>query len=457
MKFIGNVLTPENVERAIQHAIEHQLSLHEGTKYSILYRGREFPPKAIADLAVELDEGLRLNKDDYYIHGAEDKLHPFYQEMGYLIIPKRQRRISRLCYNRLNWTEPTGPPGKSPGNHEGTFGYGHEEWLFDLSRIIDGYHYGFVEALRRRADSFQGQTFDVRFYTVNGDSGRRFWAGRVTALEVITPEVAEEVRQEYERQGWLEKMERQVVRVQERIEGLTERGWSNYHDLKLFNVRFRPEAFDPLSVGVLIPKNNPLMGWHRYSFYKEIPALLAGFPLGGDLVSRRMEVQPAPPAAGTPTSTFYTHSSDPVEMTFLHEEMSLGLTRILGRHYGSENVHREKPAGFNAREVDIEVKHEGETIYYELKTDLTVPMSIRAALGQLMEYSHWVTESRADHWVIVTQPQMDLSAAEEYILHLRNTYRLPVFLQTFDFKTDELTELLPRSTAAEIKEPRFFL
>ncbi len=56
-----------------------------------------------------------------------------------------QKRIARVAFNTNGWIMPSGSYGKSKdsGTHEGDYGYGHEEWLFDTSKLIDGYHYSF--------------------------------------------------------------------------------------------------------------------------------------------------------------------------------------------------------------------------------------------------------------------------------------------------------------------------
>lgn len=65
---------------------------------------------------------------------------------------KNERRVSRVTFNTEGWMFPSGRNGKSTNAelHEGIYGYGHEEWLFDISKLIDGYHYGFIGVLFSR-------------------------------------------------------------------------------------------------------------------------------------------------------------------------------------------------------------------------------------------------------------------------------------------------------------------
>ncbi len=55
-------------------------------------------------------------------------------------------KIARICWNSEGWQRPSGLDGKSsnPEAYEAQNGYGHEEWLLDTSKLIDGYHYAYV-------------------------------------------------------------------------------------------------------------------------------------------------------------------------------------------------------------------------------------------------------------------------------------------------------------------------
>jgi len=450
MQDLGKLLSKSNIHTAIDHVEGAHPRLNAATRYALHYAGKLYPPKEIARIAVRLDDTLPADKHTAYtIQGGPEKINKWFTRLGFNItykdgspIPKRnsENRITRLCFNLMNWTEPTGPSGKSNEGHEGTYGYGHEEWLFDLSRLIDGWHYGFVEAFRDKTDSYEAEPLNLRFYTIDGRDQKRYWAGRITGLEVIGPEEAIKIKQIYQQKGWLERMNQQLITIQRTIEGVEPTGFSNYHNLQLFNVRFRPENLDRSSVGRSIPMTSRIMGWQRYNLNHERLELLAGVP-----VIPTPGPPPAEPEAPR-SSTVYIPSGEPVEMQFIHEAMSIGLAQLLRAHYREgARVVREDLIGFDAREVDIVVKKGSETIFYEIKTAPTLPMAIRAALSQLMEYAHWTEEIRADHWIIVTPPQIDITAAELYLRHLRSIYELPVHLQTFDNESRTLTRLLPRS------------
>lgn len=61
-------------------------------------------------------------------------------------------KIARICYNDEGWLFPSGRKDKAVNkdSYEQKNGFGHEEWLLDFSKIIDGYHYGFLQPLSKR-------------------------------------------------------------------------------------------------------------------------------------------------------------------------------------------------------------------------------------------------------------------------------------------------------------------
>lgn len=56
--------------------------------------------------------------------------------------------ICRIYWNDKNWIKPSGWNLKNTGDsYEALNGFGHEEWLLDNSKEIDGYHYTFLQPL----------------------------------------------------------------------------------------------------------------------------------------------------------------------------------------------------------------------------------------------------------------------------------------------------------------------
>src|ERR1017187_2678303 len=107
-----------------------------------------------------------------------------------------EKRFARLCWNDNGWVIPSGKEGKSKNEttHEAQKGYGHEEWLFDTSKIIDGYHYGFLEPIRKRQDTYANKRFHVWLYTINGINKKRYYAGEIKNVDVLDKKSAEKIK-----------------------------------------------------------------------------------------------------------------------------------------------------------------------------------------------------------------------------------------------------------------------
>jgi hypothetical protein len=255
MEHLGTLLTKENVTHALEYVISETPTLNPGTVYALVYKGQHFPPKEIARIAAQIGGLPESWLKDYRLQGGPKSINPYFERLGFKIIqhtklntsiksalPDTSNRIARLCWNSQGWVSPSGWPGKSKmkDSHEAQYGYGHEEWLFDTSRLLpDGYHYGFIEPIREFPDRYAGRTFDVRFFSINGKTKLRFWAGRITQLEVLTPEQAEKTRKYYRSNGWLKSMEKEIKEFQKENNKIKKKGWSEYHGLDIFNVRYK--------------------------------------------------------------------------------------------------------------------------------------------------------------------------------------------------------------------------
>ncbi|MEQ9412802.1 MAG: hypothetical protein RIF39_03175, partial [Cyclobacteriaceae bacterium] len=150
------------------------------------------------------------------------------------------QKLARLCWNSNGWESPSGSVGKSKStakSFEKEKGYGHEEWLFDIEKQIEGYHYSFLQALNK--GDHEGEMYDMHLYTIRdtGKAKERYWVGRIKKLEVLTREEAKQIVAEYKQRGWL----------QERLTQLNDLGIQGFNfdivpENDIFNIRFRVES-----------------------------------------------------------------------------------------------------------------------------------------------------------------------------------------------------------------------
>lgn len=120
-------------------------------------------------------------------------------------------------------------------------------------------------------------------------------------------------------------------------------------------------------------------------------------------------------------------------MTLKHNDLSNEMVKFLKRK-GYTNVVTDK--GF----VDIQaIDPQGKKIYFELKTADTVKLSIRQALGQLLEYNHYPNKNNADKLIIVTSLEITQQDVQ-YLIEMRSRYNIPVYYQQFDMDKKSLSK-----------------
>lgn len=375
-------------------------------------------------------------KDFRIILTTFDYLLPFYEFVQFG--EKRvEKRIARLCWNDNGWVMPSGHHGKSKhvGSHEAVYGYGHEEWLFDTSKLINGYHYGFLEPIRKQHAAFEGNTYDVWLYAINGETKERKWVGEIRNIEVLSKEKAEEVKAEYIRRDWLREMEAQIKEW-----GANSRGFSDWKGVDIFNIRFLPENIELNDPPIEIPKNHPINRQSRYTFlcHSDDYEIQLNDNKGFCFISSDDDND----KDLKPISRFHFRKPRTVEILYLHDAISRGLTKELRKIYGKDKVSRELSAGYGASRIDVVVKDENDMLFYEIKTYPVLRTSIREAIGQLLEYCSWTNEKRAKKLIVVTQPHGDIENAKIYFEHLRVTFNLPIFFQTFDAENNILSEVM---------------
>lgn len=174
-----------------------------------------------------------------------------------------QTRIARLTFSTNGWVMPSGPYGKSShsDSHEKRYGYGHEEWLFDTSKLIEGYHYGFLEPIRKQQEAYSGKTYNVWLYTIDGESKKRYWVGEIRNVEVLKKEDADKIKEDYLKLGWLKEMEEQI-----KASGANPVGFSNWIGVDLFNIRFLPSEIKLNDPYFELPSDHSVNEQSRYSF-----------------------------------------------------------------------------------------------------------------------------------------------------------------------------------------------
>jgi len=446
MKNLASIITRGDVIQALEKIIIEKPELIKSTKFHLKYKGQFFPPKEVVRYAA-LEKGMKEREFSNYRLNGGPPTNRHLEKLGFEIVqfadwsitPRTEKeiRVARICWNKYGWVKPSGKEGKSKykDSHEAKFGYGHEEWLFDIGKIIDGYHYGFLEPVRKQQDAYTGHTYIIWLYTIDERTKKRYWIGEIFNAEVISSDEAEKIKAKYIKYGWLTSMEEQI-----RLSGANPKGFSNYKAVDFINIKFKPNDYRLNNPYFELPKTHPINEQSRYSFGRfEESFQIEETP--------KAEFQFIPGTLNDSKSSDWSESSyvreeTTVQISYLHKEISEKLVKVLGKIYGNENVRPEHSAGYGDNRIDIVVKTAKGLIFYEIKTYPSIRNSIRQALGQILEYAMWTEEKRAEEMIIVTQPNQEMSEVATYMNHLRKQFNIPIFYQSFDVETNLLSEKL---------------
>ena len=110
-------------------------------------------------------------------------------------------KIARICWNTQGWRKPSGQQGKSKNKkaYEFKVRYGDEEWLLDITKLIEGWHYAALQPIGLHRDKYIGETFNISLYSINEETKGRWWVGRIPGVEVVSSEDARKVYGLYKR------------------------------------------------------------------------------------------------------------------------------------------------------------------------------------------------------------------------------------------------------------------
>ena len=345
---------------------------------------------------------------------------------------KNEARIARLTWNEFGWVKPSGSNGKSldKASHEFIYGYGHEEWLFDTSKLINGYKYGFLEPLRKHQESFTNINYKIWLYSFNSAVNKRFWIGTINNLKVLSVNESEEIRKIYLEEGWLNEMENQIKEV-----NANEKGFSNWKGINQFNVKFKLEDIFINDPYFELPLNHPVYNIHMYIFGHydnryEIP--IEDFIFQPSIEGNEDD------DLKVKTGIQYREPKQ-IEIKYFHSAISKSLTKYLRNIYTFAKVTKEHKTGYGGNRIDIVVDNNSKLIFYEIKTYNSISTSVREALGQLMEYCFYSDKIRAAELIIVTHLPIT-PEIEKYFKHLRKTLNLNIYYQHYDLEKEILSE-----------------
>jgi hypothetical protein len=338
-------------------------------------------------------------------------------------------KIARICWNTNIWQKPSGPVGKSRNikAYENLTGYGHEEWLLDTEKTIDGYHYAYLQAIGAHRDKYVGQKFNISLYSINNATKERWWIGEIKNVEVITPEESVKVFKIYKKNKWLQEMLKQLKEVDADIEDFKKIS----NDI-FSTIRFYPSDLQLLDIPRQFSHDDPAITSDYYNLKNKIenPMFLESefnFTHGHNKGKE---------------NTIKVYSSCEKENDLFHNRMQTSIYNQFAELYGKKNVGTEQCTGFGSR-IDIVVNtgtaQTPKYMFFELKTSNSARQCIREALSQLLEYSHFPNKNLAEKLIIVSHNKIDKNNIN-YLKTLRKMFSIPIYYRKFDTDRNLLDE-----------------
>jgi hypothetical protein len=376
----------------------------------------EFKPIVDELLALRKPADVMPLDESYFIKYDQKLIDRRKAQISYGI----KNKVTKLVWNTNGWKFPSGYKGKSKseGNFEASSGYGHEEWLFDRSKPLNGYHYSFIQALNLETDRHVGKQLNISLYT--SIANVQYYAGTIMNAEPITVEEGLWAYGEYQRKGWLNKMADDVAFV-----GADAEQFKSTPAEIFFNVKFKfAQVLQPEEL-LRISGNDPNITNNRFNLISQ----------KGPLVFDETTVEEPGEDEGNAKSTRKVKRKMTYDGEYspYHNQMQNEIHGVLKASKIYQHVYFEKGR------VDLSaMKPDGEWHYFEIKTD-DPKMSIRKALGQILEYAHFPAVHKAKKLIIIGDTRPD-DRVVNYLNLLRETYELPVSYRCFDFAKKELSE-----------------
>lgn len=337
-----------------------------------------------------------------------------------------EQKLARICWNTNNWQKPSGKEGKSRNAtaNEAIVGYGHEEWLFDFEKIIDGYHYAFIEEIGKDRRKYEGKKIDIFFFTINYDTKQWWWIGEVKNVEVISQNESLKIFKEFKRRGWFDEMINETKYVD------ADPKYLGQHPKYFVKIRFKVRDVH-LDRPFQIRNNDPAVPSHRYVLmdFVRLPRL----PVSNKFLFKSGHSKKEEGA-------IVNYDAHKKKIDLRHNRMQEKVYKQLTAIYGRKNVGTELFVNGNSK-IDIVVKRGKSFTFYEIKTSNSLLQCVREAFSQLLEYAYFPNTSKATNLIIVSHNKMS-SDIEKYLKHLRNKFRLPIYYQQYDLEKNALDSKL---------------
>ena len=317
---------------------------------------------------------------------------------------------ARICWNAGGWSIPSGNKAKLERNSfVAENGFGYEEWLFNYMWPFKGYNYAFLQPVHKSFQRIKGKSLDILLWAIDPDK-HHVQVGEIKKCHVLTDSEAQEAYEYYKKQGRLKQMEEDIVRVGANKGVMT-------GDPGLFNIRFR--SGDAVQYDDPLPSANP----------SDIIAKLKSYTLvhaSQSQVDKQWYARTRQGTTSIPIPKAYIRpSSQGGTVDPYHPVLQGELMKLLQTQFGKDKVDRE------SRWIDITVSIGTKKMLIEIKTDAVAKRAIREALGQILEYAYFSSESQGQKQteeteLFIVAPGNADEEVSAYLSLLRNKFHIPI-------------------------------
>ena len=282
-------------------------------------------------------------------------------------------------------------------------------------KIAKSTGYGYLTAISANRRGYEGDYFSAGLFTRHDG----FWLLVAEITDIYVPRL-DELQNAFDwmrKRGWIDQMREDIRTVNgqpdEFENNLDNAAWS-------INIRFKPS-----DVTIRDPKHIINVGRrYQYSYAYNLDgnpySVIDDGSQTDDQDDPRRDERRRKRAAQRATTI------DP-----RHVRLQNQLFSVLRERHGNDAVRYEEA------HVDLKVAGQEGCAFYEIKTDVTAKQCIRNVLGQLLEYSSYPAERRAQKLVVVGDaPATD--GDRSCLRYLREQYSLPINYARFNWAKKDL-------------------
>jgi hypothetical protein len=380
---------------------------------------KEIKPQIDALIIKRRPTGITLVDIDFY-NKYSDKIKSLREKQ---ILYGVKNKLTRICWNTENWKFPSGSSGKSISaeTYEAKQGYGHEEWLLDKSKLINSYHYAFLQPLFIKSNKHVNKIYNINLFTINNLS-KKYFVGIIKNVECISKDESKRIYDFYKTKGWLGNMKKDIERV-----NADHKQFMSTSPQDFFNIRFK---FGDLKQPDELIEISDFDSNITTNHYKLLPQK-------SEILFAATSENPEDEKEGNKKSTSKRKKvfNSECEYDPYHDKIQNALYELLKKR----DKNQYKKVYIEKGRVDVKAKTINDTWhYFEVKTD-NPKLSIRKGLGQILEYSCYPDTNKAEKLIIVADeaPNKDVT---DYLKHLRSNFNIPLTYRYFNLDENDLSD-----------------